>query len=86
MARVLPVIVLIVVTIYCLVEVAQSDPERVRHAPRWLWAVAILVLPGVGAAAWLFAGRPASQTQRPKQRRPVAPDDDPDFLRKLRGL
>ena len=85
MARVLPVIVLIVVSIYCLVEVAQAEPERVRHAPRWLWAVAIILLPGIGAIAWLFAGRPLSQTPRPK-RRPIAPDDDTDFLRKLRGL
>ena len=79
-------IAVIVVMIYCLVEVAQADAERVRHAPRWLWAVAIIALPGVGAIAWLLAGRPVSQA-RPKQRRgPSAPDDDPDFLRKLRGL
>ena len=85
MARVLPFILIGVLMIYCLVEVAQADSERVRHAPRWLWAAAIIVLPGVGAVAWLILGRPRAHTA-PKQAppRPKAPDDDPDFLRKLR--
>ena len=50
--------------------------------PRWLWVVAIILVPGVGALAWLLFGRPTKAAGRsPKP--PKAPDDDPDFLRKL---
>ncbi|MDR1432308.1 MAG: PLD nuclease N-terminal domain-containing protein [Propionibacteriaceae bacterium] len=82
MGRVLPLIILGLLMIYCVVEVAQSDSQRVRVAPRWLWAVAVIALPGVGSIAWLFFGRPTKQPPRPRQQ-PMAPDDDPDWLRKL---
>jgi hypothetical protein len=84
MGRVLPVVIIALLTIYCLVEVAQADPGRVRLAPRWLWAAAVIVLPLVGPLAWLALGRP--QQRRPGSgggRPPLAPDDDPDFLRRL---
>ena len=50
-----------------------------------MWLLAILLLPVLGALAWLFLGRPRVERapQRPR-RAPVAPDDDPDFLRSLR--
>ncbi len=82
MGRVLPVIVLAMLMIYAVVEVAQADALRVRLMPRWLWVVAIILLPGVGAIAWLLFGRPTAAPGRtPKP--PKAPDDDPDFLRRL---
>lgn len=81
MARILPVVLLALLVVYCLIEVAQADPDRVRALPRWLWVALIILLPGVGAIAWLIVGRPL-RTQ-PPPRRPRAPDDDPDFLRGL---
>jgi hypothetical protein len=79
----LPLIAIALLMIYCVVEVAQADPNRVRRAPKWLWAVAVICLPGVGSLAWLFLGRPAREVTIRQQRKPQAPDDDPDFLRKL---
>ncbi len=81
MARVLPVVLLALLVVYCLVEVAQADPDRVRVLPRWLWVALIILLPGVGAIAWLIAGRPLRQ--QPPPRRPRAHDDDLDILRGL---
>lgn len=81
MGRILPVVILALLVVYCVVEVAQADPDRVRFMPRWLWAVAIIALPGLGAVAWLIVGRPLRR--QPPRRRPPAPDDDPDFLRSL---
>ena len=81
MARVLPVVPLALLVVYCLVEVAQANPDRVRLLPRWLWVALIILLPGLGAIGWLIAGRPLRQ--QPPPRRPRAPDDDPDFLRGL---
>lgn len=80
MARVLPGVILALLVIYCVVEVAQADPLRVRLLPRWLWAAGIILLPGLGAVAWLFFGRPRRTPPVRPPSRPRAPDDDPDFL------
>lgn len=84
----LPILV-IVLYIYCWIEIAQSDPRQVRQLSRGLWAL-IVVVPFFGAAGWLIYGRPngdetSQATPRPRPR-VVAPDDDPDFLRSLRRL
>jgi len=85
MGRILPIIIVALLMIYCVVEVAQAPPLAVRRMPRWLWATAIICLPLVGAAAWLLLGRPTAETlgTRKPPRRPTAPDDDVDFLRGL---
>lgn len=85
--RFLPGILLVVLLIYCLIEIAQSDPRQVRQLPRAMWALIVLIPLG-GPVAWLVYGRPngeevvqAAPKPRPKV---IAPDDDPDFLRSLR--
>jgi Phospholipase_D-nuclease N-terminal len=85
--RFLPYAVVIVLWVYCWVEIAQSEPSDVRQLPRGLWAL-VVVVPLFGAAAWLAFGRP-NGTQQPQpvpraQPRTLAPDDDPEFLRSLR--
>ncbi len=57
----------------------QSDSEQVRHLPKTLWLLLVLILPLVGMAAWWIVGRPIASPAAP----PLAPDDDPDFLRNL---
>ena len=85
MGRFLPLVIVALLTIYCVVEVAQAPPYAVRRAPRWLWAVAVICLPLAGSLAWLFFGRPNPQSrgEGTAVRRPSAPDDDVDFLRGL---
>lgn len=84
MPRVVLLLIVIGLIVYSLIELYQSDSSRVRLMPRWLWAAAIIALPGVGALGWLFLGRPTKDSgpQNGRQR-PLAPDDDPDFLRGL---
>jgi hypothetical protein len=89
MVKVLVVLAPLVLAIYCLVQVAQSGQARVRALPRWAWALLIVVVPLLGSLGWLLLGRPSAagpprRGDRPAPRRPVAPDDDPDFLRRLR--
>ncbi len=81
MGRVIPVIVLIALTVYCTIEVAQSRPFEVRRMPKWLWAVTVICIPLIGPLTWLFFGRPQAGPARGPG--PIAPDDDPDFLRGL---
>ncbi len=85
MGRYLPIIIVALLMIYCVVEVAQAAPLTVRRMPRWLWAVAIICLPLVGAVSWLLLGRPNAESRglRKPRPRPSAPDDDIDFLRGL---
>lgn len=83
MARVIPIIVLIALTVYCTIEVAQARSWEVRRMPKWLWAVVVIVgQPGIGSLAWLIFGRPLGPGRpSPGPHRP--PDDNPDFLRGL---
>ncbi|WIY83110.1 PLD nuclease N-terminal domain-containing protein [Propionimicrobium sp. PCR01-08-3] len=83
MARIVPIIVLIALTIYCTIEVAQARAWEVRRAPKWLWAVVVICLPGVGPLAWLFFGRPLPPGRRPPPGEMRPPDEDEDFLRGL---
>lgn len=85
MGRYLPIIIVALLMIYCVVEVAQAPTYAVRRMPRWLWATAIICLPLIGAACWLFLGRPNAESlgTRKRTQRPTAPDDDVDFLRGL---
>jgi Phospholipase_D-nuclease N-terminal len=92
----LPVLIELGLALFCLIDCIQSSDDAVRNLPKWAWIVLILLFPFVGAIAWLVAGRPfrdpgngrptgypeyARAARRPS--RPVAPDDDPDFLWEL---
>lgn len=85
MGRFLPIVMVILLAIYCIVEVAQAPTYAVRRMPRWGWATLIILLPLVGSLGWLFFGRPNAESRRENQYtgRPKAPDDDNDFLRGL---
>ena len=84
MLRVILILAVVMLTIYCVVDVAQSRRAPVRAMPHWMWAVAVIVAPVVGPISWLLYGRPKSSAPQP--RHVTAPDDDEDFLRQLRGL
>ena len=72
--------------------------EAPRRFPKALWVLIIVLLPILGGIFWFMFGRPRSQgggsggQRRPngghgggprRPRGPVAPDDDPEFLRDL---
>jgi Phospholipase_D-nuclease N-terminal len=94
-SRVLPVLIALVLTIWAVIDCVQTPSSEARHLPKPLWLVCIVLVPFVGAAAWLVLGRarslgvgragtatggPAKRDPRPQ---PLAPDDDPDFLRSI---
>jgi hypothetical protein len=43
MLRYLPLIILFGITIYALVECAQTDQEQVRNLPKWGWILIIIL-------------------------------------------
>ncbi len=68
-------------TVYAVIDCAMTDHRRARGIPKLLWILVILVIPIVGAILWFILGKDRSNGAG--QRRSVAPDDDPAFLRSL---
>ncbi|WP_069386338.1 PLD nuclease N-terminal domain-containing protein [Cellulosimicrobium cellulans] len=99
MARVLLVLLAVGLAVYALVDLSSSDEDERGGIPKGLWVVLIVLLPFVGAIAWILVrrsqrsatrygggGRFAAGRPGPARRRrsgPVAPDDDPEFLWRL---
>jgi hypothetical protein len=89
--------VFLVLAHLALVIAAVADCLGGEHAPRKLtrawWVLIIVVVPIVGGILWFTVGRakpPRPQPGSPRgnagprhPRGPVAPDDDPDFLRDI---
>ncbi|MBG6067534.1 hypothetical protein DDE19_30090 [Micromonospora ureilytica] len=96
MARlgVLLFLVQIVLAVCALISCLSAEEGKIRALPRIAWVLIILFFPLVGSIAWFIVGRQPSpgagkgwsggigggERQRP---RPVAPDDDPEFLRSV---
>lgn len=74
--------VAIVLVIYAIFDAAATPTSQVKLLPKPVWLVVIVLVPVVGALAWIFAG---TKRLRPGPgRRPLpprGPDDDPDYLR-----
>jgi hypothetical protein len=78
-----------------LISVLAADKGQVRRLPRGLWVVLILLVPVVGPGLYLWLGRPGRRDQAgpgterstpARSKKPLAPDDDPEFLRRLRNM
>jgi Phospholipase_D-nuclease N-terminal len=83
-------------TVIALIDCLSTDDYAVRSLPKIAWVFIILLFSPVGPIVWFVAGRPEKartgraqvwrpgsgfpESERPR-RRPLAPDDDPDFLR-----
>ena len=82
MLRVVAVLVVVGVMVYAFVDCVRADARDLRLLPRPAWLLLVILVPLVGAIAYLLAGPPAGETGgagRPS----LAPDDDPEFLRRL---
>jgi len=84
MLRVVIVVAVIVVFVYGLIDVIRTDPRQTKGISKPAWIVVQIVLPVIGATLWFLIGRPrGTSPARPTYSHPIAPDDDPDFLRNL---
>ncbi|HQR81119.1 MAG TPA: PLD nuclease N-terminal domain-containing protein [Actinomycetota bacterium] len=81
MLRVVFAVMALGLTIFALLDLWQVPAGNVRGGSRFLWTVAILLLPVIGAALWLIFGRAPEDGP---DHRFLGPDDDPDFLRGIR--
>ena len=74
----------VVFTIYAVVDCSLFDRARIRAIGKGWWLVVIILVPVIGGVLWFVIGR-GRVGKAAQQRRggPIAPDDDPDFLRRL---
>ena len=99
MIRILPGLLVLVLWIYCLVDVISAREDGVRNLAKTWWILIVFFFPFAGSIAWLIAGRP--KPERPLTREQGAspgfpeygrpgrfaasdPAADEDFLRKVR--
>jgi hypothetical protein len=93
MLRVLMFLVPLALSVYAFIDCISTKDEDIRHMPKPLWAILVLLFPLVGSVSWLIAGKrrsPAAQgwsgmrgAGGGRSRQWVAPDDNPDFLKSL---
>lgn len=76
-------LIVIILTVYALVDCALFDRSRIRGLPRWVWIFVIILVPVIGPLLWLFVGRGRKRAPVGRMPRASAPDDDPEFLRGL---
>jgi phospholipase D-like protein len=80
--------------VVALIDCLSTDTEKVRALPKFAWVLLIILFSPFAPVAWFLAGRPArpsaarraghpAGTAVQPPRRPLAPDDDPEFLRQL---
>ncbi|MFD5143678.1 PLD nuclease N-terminal domain-containing protein [Streptomyces sp. NPDC058401] len=88
MLRYLPFLLIIALTIYTFIDCLNTPEEEVKHLPKVVWVLIILLFSIVGPVVWLFAGKkrvPGGAGRTRQGRRTwVAPDDNPEFLKSLR--
>lgn len=85
MVRVLPVVLGIALIVYAFIDCLQTDERLVPPGlPKPVWLLLIGLVPVIGALAWLLVSRlPTDGSSRRRPTRPIAPDDDPEFLANL---
>jgi hypothetical protein len=77
----------IVFTVFTTVYAVSARREDVRTLPKPAWVAICLFVPLVGGILYLTIGRPLptpdEYADQGRTVKTVAPDDDPDFLRRL---
>ena len=86
MLRYLPTLLVLALWIYAFVDCLNTPEEEVRHLPKVVWVIIVLVFGWVlvGPVAWLITGKVRGVPAAPGARAGwVAPDDNPEFLKSL---
>jgi hypothetical protein len=92
-------LVAVVLWLYAIFDALTAPAERVRTLPKAIWLIIVILLLDIGAIAWFVWGRPRAEVNARVRQSPfgwqnhggprggsrsVAPDDDPEFLKRLR--
>ncbi|MGW2224902.1 PLD nuclease N-terminal domain-containing protein [Streptomyces formicae] len=90
MLRYLPFLLVLAVWIYAFIDVLNTPEKEVRHFPKVVWVILVLLFGEVllGPIAWFVTGKkrrgPGAGGAGRGRTQWVAPDDNPEFLKSLR--
>ncbi|MFD5561634.1 MULTISPECIES: PLD nuclease N-terminal domain-containing protein [Kitasatospora] len=97
--RVVPTVALLALWVWAFIDCLTTPEDEIRHLPKVVWVIIVLLFPLVGSIAWLVAGKdrarsrgrraawpsgPTAGFPERERPRPLAPDDDPEFLASLK--
>jgi len=84
---------LLALWLFAIFDVIATDSSLCRNLPKMGWLFIVLILPDVGAIAWLLLGRPVnagfhpgSTAIRPTRFRAVGPEDSPNYTSRSEDL
>lgn len=85
MLRVVSVLVFLALYISFIIDVLRTPSSEARGMPKAVWLLVVILLPVLGGLLWFFLGRPrpAPGSRFGRRRGPMAPDDDPKFLKRI---
>jgi hypothetical protein len=85
MLRVVGILLLLAIYIWFIIDVIRTPAPQARSLPKLVWLLLVVLIPLVGGVLWFFLGRarPAPGSRFGRRRGPQAPDDDPNFLKKV---
>ena len=58
-------VAMLLLWVYCIFDVIASDGALIRNLPKTFWLLIVIILPDIGALAWLLLGRPEKAGWRP---------------------
>ncbi len=73
--------------VWAILDVIATEETMMRSLPKSMWLLLVIMLPSIGAVAWIALGRPAGVGWRPGDtgyrapRRATGPEDRPDWNR-----
>ena len=62
-------LIFFVVWVYAVLDVISTDEVLMRNLPKMAWVFIVILVPTVGAVAWLALGRPVGAAFRPGTKR-----------------
>ncbi|MFE9043130.1 PLD nuclease N-terminal domain-containing protein [Streptomyces sp. NPDC007818] len=92
MLRALMILLPLALTIYAFIDCLNTPEDEVKHLPKVVWVVIILLAWVVGPVVWLAAGKKRQTAggafggfggRGGRSGGWVAPDDNPEFLKSL---
>jgi hypothetical protein len=58
MLRLLPMLLILALALFAVIDCLSRDDDEIRGLPKVLWVLVILLFPLLGSLAWFIAGRP----------------------------
>ncbi|MDJ0394416.1 PLD nuclease N-terminal domain-containing protein [Rhodococcus sp. G-MC3] len=51
-------LIIMILWVFCLIDVITAEDTGVRHLPKMLWLLFVILIPLAGSVVWLLVGRP----------------------------